>query len=84
MIGGYDFVGERWPNSPLDANGNATLEPDPDPIGAPDATTFGGHGTHSAGVAKSEQAARAMLASHEETVARQAASPDKSKPTGRS
>jgi len=41
IIGGYDFVGERWPNSP-----GGVLEPDPDPIAAPDATTFGGHGTH--------------------------------------
>src|SRR5882672_2508012 len=38
VIGGYDFVGESWPNT--------GLLPDPDPIGAPDATTFGGHGTH--------------------------------------
>jgi minor extracellular serine protease Vpr len=45
VIGGYDFVGERWPNSP-----GAVLEPDPDPIGAPDATTNGGHGTHVADI----------------------------------
>jgi subtilisin family serine protease len=38
VIGGYDFVGESWPNT--------DLLPDPDPIAAPDATTFGGHGTH--------------------------------------
>ena len=25
VIGGYDFVGERWPNSPLDADGNAKM-----------------------------------------------------------
>ena len=42
VIGGYDFVGESWPNTP-----NGVLEPDPDPIAAPDATTFGGHGTTS-------------------------------------
>jgi len=41
VIGGYDFVGEVWPNTL-----NGELQPDPDPIGAPDATTFGGHGTH--------------------------------------
>jgi hypothetical protein len=41
VIGGYDFVGELWPNTL-----NGELQPDPDPIGAPDATTFGGHGTH--------------------------------------
>jgi hypothetical protein len=50
VIGGYDFVGERWPNTPLDANENPILEPDPDPIAAPDATTFGGHGTHVADI----------------------------------
>ena len=43
---------------------------------------FAGHGLHSAGVAKSEQAARAMLASNEEAVAKLAASLDKGKPTG--
>ncbi len=45
VIGGYDFVGERWPNTT-----NGVLEPDPDPIAAPDATTFGGHGTHVADI----------------------------------
>jgi subtilisin family serine protease len=50
VIGGYDFVGERWPNTPLDANGDPELEPDPDPIAAPDATTNGGHGTHVADI----------------------------------
>ncbi len=45
VIGGYDFVGEAWPNTP-----NAVLQPDPDPIAAPDATTFGGHGTHVADI----------------------------------
>jgi subtilisin family serine protease len=42
VIGGYDFVGETW-------DGTATsppLAPDPDPIAAPDQSTFGGHGTH--------------------------------------
>ena len=43
VIGGYDFVGESWPNT-------ARCSPDPDPIGAPDATTFGGHGTHVADI----------------------------------
>ena len=42
VIGGYDFVGESWPNT--------DLQPDNDPIGAPDATTFGGHGTHVADI----------------------------------
>ncbi|MBC8025569.1 MAG: S8 family serine peptidase [Steroidobacteraceae bacterium] len=42
VIGGWDFVGESWPNAPL--------APDPDPIPAPDATTFGGHGTHVADI----------------------------------
>jgi minor extracellular serine protease Vpr len=42
VIGGYDFVGESWPNT--------DLLPDPDPIGSPDATTFGGHGTHVADI----------------------------------
>ena len=33
------------------ADGTASpLEPDPDPIGAPDATTYGGHGTHVADI----------------------------------
>ncbi len=45
IIGGYDFVGERWPNTT-----NSVLEPDPDPIAAPDATTNGGHGTHVADI----------------------------------
>ena len=45
VVGGYDFVGERWPNN-APAGGVSFLEPDPDPIAAPDATTFGGHGTH--------------------------------------
>ena len=45
VVGGYDFVGERWPNN-APPGGVSFLEPDPDPIAAPDATTFGGHGTH--------------------------------------
>jgi hypothetical protein len=45
VVGGFDFVGERWPNTT-----NAVREPDPDPIAAPDATTFGGHGTHVADI----------------------------------
>lgn len=36
VIGGYDFVGEAWPNGPL--------APDDDPI------DFGGHGTHVADI----------------------------------
>jgi subtilisin family serine protease len=47
VIGGYDFVGESWPNT--------DLLPDPDPIGAPDATTFGGHGTHVADIIAGER-----------------------------
>jgi minor extracellular serine protease Vpr len=54
VIGGYDFVGERWPNSPIPpgspAGTPAPLEPDADPIPAPDATTNGGHGTHVADI----------------------------------
>ncbi len=48
VVGGYDFVGEVWPNGPL--------APDPDPIdcGAagltPPATCAGGHGTHVADI----------------------------------
>ncbi len=38
VVGGFDFVGELWPNG--------ALAPDPDPIGGPDLSTFGGHGTH--------------------------------------
>lgn len=44
VVGGYDFVGERWPTY------SSVLEPDPDPIAAPDATTYGGHGTHVADI----------------------------------
>src|SRR5688572_1726929 len=43
VVGGYDFVGELWPGT---AAAPQPLLPDPDPIAAPDATTFGGHGTH--------------------------------------
>ncbi len=42
VVGGYDFVGESWPNT--------ALQPDADPIPAPDATTNGGHGTHVADI----------------------------------
>ena len=42
VIGGFDFVGEQWPN--------AMRTEDPDPIAAPDASTFGGHGTHVADI----------------------------------
>jgi minor extracellular serine protease Vpr len=42
VIGGYDFVGESWPNGPRTEDNN--------PIGAPDATTNGGHGTHVADI----------------------------------
>lgn len=38
------------------------------------AIRFAGHGLHTAGVAKSEQAARAMLAASEEAAAKEAAS----------
>ena len=58
VIGGYDFVGERWPNSlPPGAPDDAVppLEPDADPISAPDATTFGGHGTHVADIIAGKQ-----------------------------
>lgn len=40
VVGGYDFVGENWPNTPL--------QPDPNPI---DAGTGSGHGTHVADIA---------------------------------
>lgn len=40
VIGGYDFVGEAWPN--------AALAPDPNPI---DAGSGAGHGTHVADIA---------------------------------
>ncbi len=48
VVGGYDFVGEGWPNTPL--------APDPNPIGAPVAgvlpfpTLDGSHGTHVADI----------------------------------
>jgi len=46
VIGGYDFVGESWPNTPE--------APDPDPIAAPPLSaglgTDGGHGTHVADI----------------------------------
>jgi len=46
VIGGYDFVGESWTG----ADGSPPLAPDPDPIAAPDQSTFGGHGTHVADI----------------------------------
>ncbi|WP_299643312.1 S8 family serine peptidase [uncultured Chloroflexus sp.] len=50
--GGYDFVGEVWPNGPL--------MPDPDPIdcgvvGLSSGTCAGGHGTHVADIIGGEQ-----------------------------
>lgn len=42
VAGGYDFVGEVWPNGPLGFAG--PLAPDPDPI------DFEGHGTHVADI----------------------------------
>ncbi|WP_298820131.1 S8 family serine peptidase [Chloroflexus sp.] len=50
--GGYDFVGEVWPNGPL--------SPDPDPIdcgqpGLSSGTCAGGHGTHVADIIGGEQ-----------------------------
>lgn len=46
VIGGYDFVGEAWTGG----SGSPPLAPDPDPIAAPDQSTFGGHGTHVADI----------------------------------
>ena len=46
IIGGYDFVGEAWTGQA----GSPALAPDPDPIAAPDQSTFGGHGTHVADI----------------------------------
>jgi len=46
VIGGYDFVGEDWTG----ADDSPPLAPDEDPIAAPDAGTFGGHGTHVADI----------------------------------
>ena len=46
VVGGYDFVGDQWPNGPL--------APDPDPIdcgpSAIPAPCAGGHGTHVADI----------------------------------
>ncbi len=46
VIGGFDFVGEKWPNGPI--------EPDPDPIdcgtSAIAAPCAGGHGSHVASI----------------------------------
>ena len=41
VIGGFDFVGEQWPNGPI--------APDPDPID--NRAPGGGHGTHVAAIA---------------------------------
>lgn len=46
VVGGYDFVGEAWTGGA----GSPPLAPDPDPIAAPDQSTFGGHGTHVADI----------------------------------
>lgn len=46
VIGGYDFVGEAWTGG----DDSPPLAPDPDPIAAPDQSTFGGHGTHVADI----------------------------------
>lgn len=46
VIGGFDFVGESWNGTA----GGPPLAPDPDPIAAPDQSTFGGHGTHVADI----------------------------------
>ncbi len=43
VVGGYDFVGEVWPNGP-NAFGPDDLAPDPDPI------DFEGHGSHVADI----------------------------------
>ena len=52
VVGGYDFVGEGWPNTPL--------APDPNPIGAPAPGVFpgvdGSHGTHVADIAAGKSA----------------------------
>ena len=56
IIGGFDFVGEAWPDA---SESGGPLRPDPDPIGcggkpigtAPDAPLCdGGHGTHVADI----------------------------------
>ncbi len=48
VIGGYDFVGEAWPNGPL--------APDPNPIDNGNAATGGtGHGTHVADIIAGRQ-----------------------------
>ncbi|MCW5853245.1 MAG: S8 family serine peptidase, partial [Anaerolineae bacterium] len=45
-VDGYDFVGDRWPNTP-----NEVIEPDPDPIDLAYGSFAGGHGSHVAGIA---------------------------------
>ena len=54
IIGGFDFVGEAWPD---DSDSGGPLRPDPDPIdcggktiGAGPALCEGGHGTHVADI----------------------------------
>jgi subtilisin family serine protease len=54
IIGGFDFVGESWPD---DSDSGGPLRPDPDPIdcggktiGAGPALCEGGHGTHVADI----------------------------------
>lgn len=61
VIGGYDFVGEEWPNGPEGLNG--PINPDPNPISSPDTAADSycaglvaapcpgvGHGTHVADI----------------------------------
>ena len=45
VVGGYDFVGETWPN-----NDDQVLEPDEDPIDMVGEGFDGGHGSHTAGI----------------------------------
>ncbi len=45
-VDGYDFVGDRWPDTP-----NEAIEPDPDPIDLAYGAFAGGHGSHVAGIA---------------------------------
>src|SRR5437867_10405188 len=60
VIGGFDFVGERWPTGDpacgVDSKGNplVCLRPDPDPIDCGPSTIpapcAGGHGTHTSSI----------------------------------